>query len=144
MQILLHQESSRLMIRLKCPNVLDVKNQVCILHVVSSKCRVFYQGYSSFLSLTNFRYRKLLDGSAGDGTTIGNCPSYYSSYMCLSTGGCNVCGLINGNSEGCDITSNTPICDADASTNGIQDSATAKVAQCSACTNTGKCFSCTL
>ena len=96
------------------------------------------------MSLTNFRYLELLDGSAGDGTTIGNCPSYYSSYMCLSTGGCNVCGLINGNSEGCDITSNTPICDADASTNGIQDSATEKVAQCTACTKSGKYFCCSM
>ena len=84
------------------------------------------------------------DGLTGDGTSMGKCPSHYSNYRCLSTGGCNVCGLINGNSEGCDIESSTPICDADASTNGIQDSATAKVAQCSACTNTGKYFSCNL
>ena len=79
-----------------------------------------------------------IDGSNGDGTTIGKCPSHYSTYKCLSTGACNVCGLINGNSQGCDVTSTTPVCDADASTNGIQDSATGKVAQCAACKKSGK------
>ena len=80
----------------------------------------------------------IVDGTNGDGTTIGKCPSHYSTYKCLSTGACNVCGLINGNAEGCDITSTTPVCDADDSTNGVQDSATGKVAQCTACTKSGE------
>ena len=79
-----------------------------------------------------------LDGTTtGDGTEIGKCPSHYSSYRCLSTGACNVCGLISGKAEGCDITSTSPVCDADSSTSGTQDSATGKVAQCVACTKTG-------
>ena len=69
---------------------------------------------------------------------IGKCPSFYSSYKCLSTGGCNVCGLISGVAEGCDITSTSPVCDAESSTSGIQDSATGKVAQCVACKKSGK------
>ena len=78
------------------------------------------------------------DGSAGDGTEIGKCPSGHSSYKCLSTGGCNVCGLISGVAEGCDITSTSPVCDADSSTTGIQDSASGKVAQCVACKKSGR------
>ena len=81
----------------------------------------------------------VIDGtSAGDGTTIGKCPSGHSSYKCLSSGACNVCGLISGNAEGCDITSTTPACDADSTTSGIQDSASGKVAQCVACKKSGK------
>ena len=76
--------------------------------------------------------------SAGDGTTIGKCPSSYSNYKCLSSGACNVCGIVNGNVEGCDITSTTPVCDADSTTSGIQDSASGKVAQCVACKKTGE------
>ena len=81
-----------------------------------------------------------IDGSTGDGTEIGKCPSSYSSYKCLSTGACNVCGLISGLAQGCDILSATPVCDADTSTSGIQDSATGKVAQCVACKKSGKSF----
>ena len=77
------------------------------------------------------------DGTSGDGSEIGKCPSSYSSYKCLSSGGCNVCGLISGFAEGCDITSTSPVCDADSSTPGIQDSATGKVAQCVACKKSG-------
>ena len=73
----------------------------------------------------------------GDGSEIGKCPSSYSNYRCLSTGACNVCGLISGNAEGCDITSTNPVCDADNSLSGTQDSATGKVAQCVACTKSG-------
>ena len=73
--------------------------------------------------------------SMGDGTEIGKCPSFYSNYRCLSTGACNVCGLINGTAEGCEILSLTPVCDADKDTDNTQDSATGKVAQCVACTN---------
>ena len=81
----------------------------------------------------------VIDGtSAGDGTTIGKCPSGHSSYKCLSSGACNVCGLISGNAEGCDITSSTPVCDADSTTSGIQDSASGKVAQCVACKKSGR------
>ena len=81
-----------------------------------------------------------IDGlSMGDGTEIGKCPSSFSSYKCLSTGACNVCGLISGNAEGCDITSTTPVCDADSSLSGTQDSASpGKVAECVGCTKSGK------
>ena len=78
------------------------------------------------------------DGSTtGDGSVIGKCPSSYSNYRCLSTGACNVCGLISGYAEGCDITSTTPVCDADSTTAITEDSATSKVAQCVKCTKTG-------
>ena len=81
----------------------------------------------------------MIDGTTtGDGTEIGKCPSSYSSYKCLSSGGCNVCGLIFGYAEGCDITSMAPVCDADSSTFAIEDSATAKVAQCVACKKAGR------
>ena len=81
----------------------------------------------------------LIDGtSPGDGTSIGKCPSSYSTYKCLSTGECNVCGLISGKAQGCDITSTSPVCDADSSTPGTQDTATGKVAQCTSCTKSGK------
>ena len=78
------------------------------------------------------------DGSAGNGSDIGKCPSSYGSYKCLSTGACNVCGLISGIAEGCDITSTSPVCDADSLTSGIQDSAIGKVAQCVACKKSGE------
>ena len=76
--------------------------------------------------------------SVGDGTTLGKCPTSHSNYRCLSSGACNVCGLINGNVEGCDIASATPVCDADSTTSGIQDSASGKVAQCVACKKNGE------
>ena len=69
---------------------------------------------------------------------MGKCPSGHSRYKCLSNGACNVCGLISGNAEGCDITSTTPVCDADSTLSGIQDSASGKVAQCVACKKSGK------
>ena len=75
--------------------------------------------------------------SAGDGTEIGNCPSNYPNYNCLSDGACNVCGLISGKAEGCDITSITPVCDADSATSTSEDSATGKVAHCVKCTKSG-------
>ena len=88
-----------------------------------------------FLCFKNFK----TDGTtAGDGTEIGKCPSHYSTYKCLSTGSCNVCGLISGTHEGCDVTSTTPVCDADSTTSGIQDSASGKVGQCTACKKDGK------
>ena len=74
------------------------------------------------------------DLSSGDGTEIGNCPSNYPTYNCLSNGACNVCGLISGYAEGCDITSTTPVCDADSTTSISEDSATGKVAHCVKCT----------
>ena len=80
-----------------------------------------------------------LDGlSMGDGTEIGKCPSSYSNYRCLSTGACNVCGLISGYAEGCDISSTTPVCDADGSTSETEVSAVAKVAKCVKCRKSGK------
>ena len=91
------------------------------LQLKASKCVVFHS-----------------DGSAGDGTDIGKCPSSFSSYKCLSSGACNVCGLISGYAQGCDITSTSPVCDADSSTSGIQDSASGKVAECVACKKSGK------
>ena len=79
------------------------------------------------------------DGTtAGDGTELGKCPSSNSNYKCLSTGACNVCGLISNVAEGCDVLSTTPVCDADSTTSGIQDSATNKVAACVACKKSGK------
>ena len=80
----------------------------------------------------------MLDGTTtGDGTELGKCPSSNSNYRCLSTGACNVCGLISGFAEGCDTFSTTPVCDADSTTSGIQDSATEKVAVCVACKKSG-------
>ena len=79
-----------------------------------------------------------IDGlTAGDGTDIGKCPGSFSTYKCLSTGRCNVCELISGKAEGCDITSTIPVCDADKDSLHTQDSATGKVAQCVACTKSG-------
>ena len=75
--------------------------------------------------------------TAGDGSERGKCPSSYSNYRCLSTGACNVCGLISGYAEGCDIFSTTPVCDADSTTSISEDSASRKVAQCVKCTKTG-------
>ena len=77
-------------------------------------------------------------GTQGDGTTIGKCPSSHSSYRCLSSGSCNVCGLISGTHEGCDSTSKTPICDADSTTSIIDDIPMEKEALCKGCTKSGK------
>ena len=77
-------------------------------------------------------------GTKGDGTTIGKCPSSHSSYRCLSSGSCNVCGLISGTHEGCDSTSTTPICDADSTTSIIDDTAVQKEAICKGCTKSGQ------
>ena len=76
----------------------------------------------------------------GDGTTIGICPTIHNTYRCLSSGACNVCGLISGTHEGCDVHSTSPVCDADSATNGIQDFAAGKVAQCTACRKDGMHF----
>ena len=80
----------------------------------------------------------IIDGTAGDGTDIGKCPSSYTDYRCLSTGACNICGLISGYAEGCDITSTTPVCDADGATSVTEDSAVSKVAKCVKCTKSGE------
>ena len=83
----------------------------------------------------------IIDGiTAGDDATIGNCPSSYNTYKCLSNGACNICGLNmeSGYAEGCDIHSNAPVCDADSTAAGIQDSATGKLAQCVPCKKSGK------
>ena len=65
------------------------------------------------------------DGTTtGDGSELGKCPSSNSNYRCLSTGACNVCGLISGVAEGCDPFSTTPVCDADSTTSAIDDTAT--------------------
>ena len=56
----------------------------------------------------------------------------------MSTGACNVCALVSGYAEGCDIASTTPVCDADALTIGIQDSATDKQAICEPCKKSGR------
>ena len=80
----------------------------------------------------------ILDGtSAGEGTELGKCPSSNSNYKCLSTGACNVCGLVSGVAEGCDAFSTTPVCDADSTTSGVQDSASNKEAVCAACKKSG-------
>ena len=76
--------------------------------------------------------------TAGDGTTKGICPTTDANYRCLSTGVCNICGLISGVAEGCDAFSTSPVCDADSTVSGIQDSATNKVAACVACKKSGK------
>ena len=79
-----------------------------------------------------------IDGiTPGDGTDIGKCPSSYFNYKCLSTGMCNVCGLISELAEGCDISSTTPVCDADSSSSIIEDSATEKISKCVACKKSG-------
>ena len=76
-------------------------------------------------------------GTPGDGTTIGKCPSSHSSYRCLSSGACNVCGLISGTHEGCVSTSTTPVCDADSTTSTIEDTAVEKLGVCKGCTKSG-------
>jgi hypothetical protein len=78
--------------------------------------------------------------TTGDGATIGICPTIQNNYRCLSSGACNVCGVINGIHEGCDVTSVTPVCDTDSATDGIQDFADGKIAQCTACRKDGKHF----
>ena len=85
----------------------------------------------------------LIDGTPGDGTTIGNCPEGYGDIKCLATGECKVCGLICDIqgvclAEGCDIDSINPVCDADSTTFIIEDSATEKFSQCAKCTKLGK------
>ena len=80
----------------------------------------------------------VIDGTtAGDGTELGKCPSSNSNYRCLSTGACNVCGLISGTAEGCELLSSTPVCDADSTTSGIQDTASNKVAVGVGCKKSG-------
>ena len=75
----------------------------------------------------------------GDGSDIGNCPTHYPNYKCLSSGACNICGNINsGTAEGCDIDSDKPVCDADSGSTEIEDSATDKEAKCVACKKSGK------
>ena len=98
-------------------------------------------GQFLYTSITekNFLTFFILDGtSTGDGKTIGLCPSFYTNYRCVSTGHCNVCRLINGVAEGCEIRSTTPVCDMDESTSGIQNTASRKVAKCVACTKAGE------
>jgi hypothetical protein len=86
----------------------------------------------------NFPCNANIDGTnPGDGTTIGKCPSYYSTYRCLSTGECKVCGLIAGFAEGCKIHSSTPVCDSEYPTFSIADSAIVKVPRCVACRKSG-------
>ena len=86
-----------------------------------------------------FNSNLIIDGTtAGDGTEIGKCPSSYSNYRCLSTGACNVCGLISNFAEGCELLGSTPVCDADSGTTAIEDTASNKVAQCVACKKDGK------
>ena len=89
--------------------------------------------------LTNFLLSALTDGAPGDGTTIGKCPSAYSTYRCLSTGECKECKLISGLAEGCDIHSSTPVCDADSTSPAIEDSAIEKISHCVGCKKSGKC-----
>ena len=70
----------------------------------------------------------------GDGLSAGKC----SQYNCLSNGYCNVCGLITGYAEGCDIYSLTPVCDGDNESSGVQELTAGKVAHCVPCTMSGK------
>ena len=119
----------------KLHNVLPAKNPVKFFLLIFFS--ILYISFNVCYSTSNVNLFVIDGASAGDGTTIGKCPSGHSSYKCLSSGACNVCGLISGNAEGCDITSTTPVCDADSTTSGIQDSASGKVAQCVACKKTG-------
>ena len=78
----------------------------------------------------------------GDGSDIGNCPSHYSDkgYKCLSTGSCNVCGLISGKAEGCNVFSNDSVCDADSTDDGYQSTyLNTKEGVCIQCKNKGMC-----
>ena len=84
-----------------------------------------------------------LDGSnmytlKGDGSDMGNCPSHHSGYRCLSTGSCNVCGLIAGKAEGCNVFSTASVCDADSTTSGYQSVyLDSKEGECIQCKNKG-------
>ena len=89
--------------------------------------------------LTGSLTSALTDGIPGDGKTIGDCPSAYTTYKCLSTGECKECKLISGFAEGCDIHSSTPVCDADSTSLAIEDSAIEKVSHCVGCKKSGKC-----
>ena len=74
----------------------------------------------------------------GDGSDIGNCPSHHASYKCLSTGSCNVCGLINNKAEGCNVFSTDSVCDADSTAPGYQPTyLETKEGQCTQCKNKG-------
>ena len=76
----------------------------------------------------------------GDGSDIGNCPSHHTSYRCLSTGSCNVCGLISGKAEGCNVFSTASVCDADSTTSGYQSTyLDSKEGVCTQCKNKGMC-----
>ena len=76
--------------------------------------------------------------STGDGSHIGNCPSHFSTYKCLSTGSCNVCGLISGKAEGCNVFSTASVCDADSTTSGYQSTyLDTKEGACTQCKNKG-------
>ena len=76
----------------------------------------------------------------GDGSDIGNCPSHHASYRCLSTGSCNVCGLISGKAEGCNVFSTDSVCDADSTTSGYQSTyLDSKEGVCTQCKNKGMC-----
>ena len=78
------------------------------------------------------------DGATGNGDTIGKCPTIPSNLKCLSTGECNICKVISGRHEGCDVTSTTPVCDADSTTSLIDGSATEKFSSCVACKRNGE------
>ena len=78
------------------------------------------------------------DGTTdGDGFSQGMCPSR----NCLSNGYCNICGLISGKAEGCNVFSTLPVCDADSSTSAIDllefPTAAEKVGKCVSCKKAG-------
>ena len=90
----------------------------------------------------HYKYFCIIDGTtAGDGTTVGKCPTTPSGLLCLSDGECNKCKLIAGTYQGCDIYSTTSaVCDADSTTAVIDDTATVKLAECKPCTKSGWCI----
>ena len=80
---------------------------------------IFMKSYE--IQFINFFLIYILDGSAGDGTTRGKCPSSPSGLLCHSDGNCNVCRSIDSVHVGCQLFSSTPVCDADSTVIGIQD-----------------------
>ena len=123
--------------RTRLRNVLDVKKMVNISVLWPNTKKNCAQNLIRKIALPIF-YIYVGVGTQGDGTTIGKCPSSHSSYRCLSSGACNVCGLISGTHEGCVSTSTTPVCDADSTTSIIDDTAVEKEAVCKGCTKSGQ------
>ena len=132
-----HLLELKMQLKEKLRNVWHARNQVSVSKIYVAE-RIWCQKFNKVNYFFDFPYTKNVDGtSPGDGTTIGKCPSQYSTYRCLSTGECNECGLISGFAEGCDILSSIPVCDTSYTTFSVADSKFVTVSKCVACKTSG-------